>query len=477
MIILNYEIIFDQKNIIINANKLNYIKTIDNIKDNNFEFGYFSVVNNYIYYKNSNNNLRNTSYLTDTTLRYKIETPLELIKDISFCKNYGLASHNMYFFKDKQEKIKAIGGQHFGIVSYQDDIKINNNYYKEYHSTISFIDATSYNLSIPGYHAIYNHTQPCPYYANGLHLFAEINNNLVCLNNNLPIISGVHPGRYDAYYGYTNNLTLESSRNGLTVYDSLGSIIYNKEKDLYYLYHRANIGYSRRSIQYTTSKNLLEWSEFNIVNFGSEHEYFECNMYYSNFFNVPNTNIYLAILPYIKRVASCYNFVDSKEEYRLYYSYDCINYKYVGNIHENINIKTLEDNYLSTNLPYYFNNNMYFYIFNNRCNLDVYTMEKNRYMFITNKTIDESFFKIKLENILDKKIKINLIVDIDGYLYAELLDQNKNPIKNFTFNNFDCVFNSDRLDLIISWNNNNCIPDNCIYISFKFKNAKIYSIE
>jgi len=461
-IILTPDILFDKINITYKTNNLEKVKTIKY----NSDFGYLSVVNNYIY-------LKKMKEKSETTSRLKIINPLELVEDIEYEKKHGIASHNMYFFKDKQNKVKAIGGQHYGIC-YYDDIKKNSDY-NDYHSKISFINARQYNITMVGCNAIYNNTQPCPYYANGLHLFAEVNNDLVCLNNGLPVISGVHPGRYDGHYGYTNNSTLESCRNGLSVYDSLGSVIYNKEKDLYFLYHRANIGTGRRSIQYSTSKNLLEWSEFNIVNFGPDHDYFGCNMYYSNFFNIPNTNIYLGIIPYIKRVSSDYNSLDTKEEYRLYYSYDCINYKYVGNIHENINIKTLEDFRFATNLPYYFDKKMYFYIFYNY-NLDIYTMKQNRYMCATNETINESFFKIKLENKLEE-IKINLIVDIDGYLYAELLDENKNPIQNFTFNDCNKISEIDRLDHIASWGNNSLVPNTCIYISFKFKNAKIYSIE
>jgi hypothetical protein len=465
MIILTSENIIDSKNIKIIAEKINYSKTI-NI---NKELHYLSLNNNYIYCKTINTDIIPNN---EKTIRFNISNPLEPIEDISFGKSYGVASHNMYFFKDKQGKTKAIGGQHYGIGNYEDDIRKNNNY-DEYHKSISFINARPYQITMSGCHAIYNHNQSCPYYANGLHLFAEVNNDLVCLNNNLPIISGVHPGRYDGHYGHTNNSTLESCRNGLSVYDSLGSIVYNKEKDLYFMYHRANIGTGRRSIQYSTSKNLLEWGEFNIVNFGQDHDHFGCNMYYSNFFNIPDTNIYLGIIPYIKRVSSEYNSVDTKEEYRLYYSYNCVNYKYVGNVHENNEIKSLENNYLITNLSYYFDNKMFFYIFN-QGNFNIYTMKKNRYMYVTNELFNESYFKIKLEN--NKEIKLNINVESNGYLQLELLDENKNPIEEFTFNDFNKIIEIDSIDYIINWNNKTIIPNNSVYISFKFINARIYSI-
>jgi hypothetical protein len=73
-----------------------------------------------------------------------------------------------------------------------------------------------------GCDTIYNNNIPCPYYANGLHLFTLNNNVFECYNAKLPIISGVNPGRYDGHYGTTNNNDISLSRNGLTVFDSLG---------------------------------------------------------------------------------------------------------------------------------------------------------------------------------------------------------------------------------------------------------------
>ena len=104
----------------------------------------------------------------------------------------------------------------------------------------------------------------------------------------------------NGHYGYTDNKYIENCRNGLTVYDSLGSIIYNDEKELYFLYHRANIGTGRRTIQYSTSPDLINWSEYNLVNFGDNYNYFNSNIYISNFFKLGDC--YMAILPYVKRI-------------------------------------------------------------------------------------------------------------------------------------------------------------------------------
>ena len=76
-----------------------------------------------------------------------------------------------------------------------------------------------------------------------------------------------------------------------------------------------------------------------MVNFDSNYNCFDSNIYYSNFYKIHN--IYIAILPYIKRVNSNYNSIDNNLYYNLYYSYDCINYFLVGPILVK-NIKKLE---------------------------------------------------------------------------------------------------------------------------------------
>lgn len=467
---ITIEKIFNSSNTIIKSNILKLNKSINLDK----KIGYLSICENYIYCKTiDKSNI-------EKTIRYDISDPLNPLKDNEFLIDYQIASHNMYFFKDKNNIIKSIGGQHLSQDSYKDIVN-NQEYqkYEEYHKNITFIYGKPFNITMSGCDYIYNHALPCPYYANGLHLFElEKNNNLKCLNNDLPILSGIHPGRYDGHYGYTNNKDLNSCRNGLTVYDSMGSVIYNKETDLYFLYHRANIGTGRRSIQYTTSKDLLEWSEYNIVNFNDDHDYFSCNMYYSNFFNIPNTNIYLAILPYIKRISNEYNSIDKYEYYKLYYSYDCINYKFIGNIHINNSILTLEDNSCSSNLPYNNNNNnMYFYIANSLNNiLDIYTMEFNRYFYITNNKNEEGLFNIKLNN-YNENLILNVEVELNGYILIELYNQNNLIIEGYSFNDCKNITNINIFSYKVEWNTINKIPYDIQYLKIKILNAKIYSIE
>ena len=461
--------IFNSINTIICPIQLHLEKSIK--LDNNIT--YMSIVDNYIYCRIPNNDYELNHY-EDLTSRINIINPLELYFDNDFKINIEVASHNMYFFKDKENNIKSIGGQGQGICSL-DKFK-NNILYDNYHSKYPFIDSKPYNIRMGGYHKIYNPNIPCPYYANGLHLFCKNNKDeLFCLNDNLPIISGIHPGRYDGHYGYSDNKTISRCRNGLTVYDSLGSIIYNDEKELYFLYHRANIGTGRRTIQYSTSPDLINWSEYNLVNFGDNYNYFNSNIYISNFFKLGDC--YIAILPYVKRINNAYDSMDNKQYNVLFYSYDCIHYHMIGPILINNDITSIECLLMATNKPYIHNNKMYFYFSNkiNNC-MNIYSSKLDRFCYITNKSDSECTFQIKLTKFNKNKLVINLQVSDMGYVLIQLHDKDNNILTGYEFDSFDKISIVDSLDYVVSWNNNSIISYDDIIISFKLYNARLYNI-
>ena len=182
--IILLDFISSYNNIIIKSNKFNYIKTI---KNQYTDFRYLSLCDNYIYAKKYNSNLE----YYDTTVRLNIKDPLNPELDKDFYIEYGIGSHNMYFFKTKTNNIKSIGGMHFGYDWYNymknKDAYVYNKY-KKYNDNISFIDGKKYGVIASNLKYMYNCVEPCPYYANGLHLFSLNKNILKCENNNLPII-------------------------------------------------------------------------------------------------------------------------------------------------------------------------------------------------------------------------------------------------------------------------------------------------
>jgi len=288
----------------------NYLEILDNVIFNSCNFvqekkiktghkiGYMSILDNFLYFRTPSSGIQMDC---EKTKRYDISDPLNPVISNDFeVKNY-VASHNLYFFKDKQNNIKCIGGQHRGIRNIQ---VINpNKFFPEYHKSTplvnSYINFTS-SVMKSYFMKIYDSSKPCPYYANGLHLFELKDNKTICLNNNMPILNGLNEGRCDGFYGPYDieRKSLQKSYGGISVFDSMASVVYDKENDMYFLYQRANLLPGCRSIQYCTSKDLLKWSPFKLISFGPNFDYFQTNVYYSNFFKVDDTNFTVGILPF-----------------------------------------------------------------------------------------------------------------------------------------------------------------------------------
>ena len=451
----------------IKESKLSFLKSIDTYKN----IIYLNRVDNNIYFKYINK--IGIKPDNETVSIINISDPKNPIFVTDFDLNKSIACHNLYFFKNKDNKINAIGGQHLGKANF-DEFK-NNKKYDEYHKHIEYINSKKYGIKMSGYEYIYDNNKICPYYANGLHLFELDDKDLKCCNNNLPIISGIHEGRHDGHYGNCDNKNLSSSEGGLTVYDSLGSIVFNSEEKIYYLYHRANIGTGRRYIQYSTSSDLINWSAFNIINLLVD-DIFNYNIYYSNFFKYKN--IYLAILPITKRNihSSHYDSSDGILNLNLYYSFDCKIYNLIGStitkelIHNNI-----ETFYLCTNEPMLYENTLYFYLQNNNTNkLEIYTLDIDRFYYISNNTNEEANFVFEKDYIYN--INMNIDVEQTGYIKIELIDTYNNIIDGYSYKDFDIITNIDSFNFIPTWNNSYKLPSIPFKICFKFLKAKIFDI-
>lgn len=197
-------------NTVLKTTELNHEKDI-NLNENIY---YLSTCDNFIYCKKMSDK---PEPLHEITIRINIDNPLEPYVDYKFEKSMGIASHNMYVFKDKNNKTNSIGGQHCSISSFE---KYNsNNGFNEYHNHYDniLIDSINFNINFKGCEKIFDHTKICPYYANGLHLFDLNGEYFEVQNNKLPIISGVHDSRYDGYYGNVIVNNLESCKDGLAV--------------------------------------------------------------------------------------------------------------------------------------------------------------------------------------------------------------------------------------------------------------------
>lgn len=483
---------FSFNNILFKANNLNY-ETKKKLKINEFCYPFILQYENknYLYYRQPTTNPSPGHEMINRCLinynpEEKDSEKINIIDDKNYILDLGIASHNFRLFNINNQLI-GLGGQ-----SLNKEIlltsKTTNTRYLEYNKkTLEnniYLNGKQNNVLFHGYQDLLNNTFPCPYFANGLHLFKfnDINNiynneninQIKIENNELPIINGIHPGRKDGHYGINNN-NFNMENNGLTVYDSNANLLYNKKTQKYYLYHRANIGTGIRYIQYTTSNDLINWSPFNLLNLTPEINKLKSNIYFGNFFKIDDINDYILILPLNKRINNSYNGTDKLIYLELYLSNDCENWNYIGNIGTHIYYK----DWMVCGEPLKINNKYYFFNLDTDYFINSYYIEKNRFSFVTSNNSSEiSNIRFKLMIFKDGYIKLNYITLENGYINCQLLDKNENIIEKYSFNDFNIInSNNNEIDKIITWNNNSDIPNNIeLYLDIKAFNFNIFAI-
>jgi len=89
---------------------------------------------------------------------------------------------------------------------------------------------------------------------------------------------------------------LSRGRRQAREFDSHLSAFYDDNRSEYILYVRANIKQGIRFIQFTTSKDLINWSPFKPI--GIKFHSAKDNYYFPNFFRHPSNTGYLGLIPY-----------------------------------------------------------------------------------------------------------------------------------------------------------------------------------
>lgn len=468
MELIHENIILSSENIMFNINELKFEKEIFVNKI----LGYSSITyyNNlyYIYYREDNNKYEKPDH--ETTKRYIIKDVFDLIDDEEFNINLGIASHNFRLF-NLNNNLYAVGGQSLGISNYNEFKSTTNNKYIEFNENNDiFINSCNYNINYLAGDKIFNPYIYCPYYANGLYLFESNNEiNFNELNNKLPIISGIKNGRHDGHYGYSN-----SSNTGISVFDSTTNLLYNDKEKKYFLYQRSNFGTGIRHIQYCTSDNLLEWSDFNLIEYNPPINLFENNIYYSNFFKLDIVNNYIGIIPVNKKINNDYNSLDEYEYFKLYYSDDCAKWNYIGILDKHLYYKL----WMIIGTPILFDNNYYFYFYDiDNKSIIIKSLEKNRFSYA--KSIENQLAKILFKPIFIKNNEIIInFKTYNGFIKLQLLNSNKEVIDNYSFDNFDTIYeNRNSFGFKVSWNKNTHINvDNEVYIELNGINFELFSI-
>lgn len=466
MELLNENIVENSENIIFIMSELKLEKEIF---INKYISCSFLLKYNNIYYIYYREDVKNPQPEHQLTKRFIINNVFDIRDDGTFSLNLGIASHNFRLF-DINNNIYGIGGQSLGIENYNEFKNTTNTKYIEFNEKNDiFINSHDYGINYLAGHKFFDPSIYCPYYANGLYLFDFNNDILTELNNKLPIVSGIKNGRHDGHYGTSN-----SSNSGISVFDSTTNLLYNEKEKKYFLYQRSNFGTGIRHIQYCTSPDLVGWSDFNLIEYNPPINLFENNIYYGNFFKLDGVNNYIGIIPFNKKINDNYDGLDNYEYFNLYYSNDCIKWNYIGILDKHLYYKL----WMVNGEPILFNNNYYFYFYDTiKDSIIIKSLEKNRFSYA--KSIEN-----KLANILFKPtfIKNNKIIinfkTHNGFIKIQLLDINKKVINNYSFDNFDIIYDArNEFNFPVSWNNdkNINIKDE-IHIEISGINFEIFSI-
>ena len=214
-------------------------------------------------------------------LPHKHETYVMDLKqrDIKRVIESSSACHNFAPFKTKDGKLMAIGGM--------DNWKANTSWrsissfkefkekFKNYFKT-EFIKGEADYLEFQKLIKIRRELNHC----DGLYLFHSHNG--VSFDEVQRIITTDHPGFLSARkWGKS------------TEFDTYISCVYDEKTGKYFLYIRANVAQGSRFIQYSTSDDLINWSEFNLINMG----YNLNENYYSPVIEKYN-NSFIGMIPY-----------------------------------------------------------------------------------------------------------------------------------------------------------------------------------
>jgi hypothetical protein len=216
------------------------------------------------------------------------------------------------------------------------------------------------------------------------------------------------------------------------------------------------------------SKYLTKWSKWYLLKINPMKDYFKTNFYINNFFKIKNVDNYIGILQFnIPKKSNGY--------FELYYSYDCVNWDFIGNIGNFIYHKE----WIVLGEPLLLNNKYYFFIVDEVVKplINVYSIEKNRFSFITNQNVNaNSTILLKPALIKNNQLIINFKTYESGFIKIQLLDISKNILLNF--DNFDTITeNKNEFDYIVSWNNNTIIDYNeLVYIEIIGHKFKLFSI-
>ena len=217
------------------------------------------------------------------------------------------ATHNFSPFYGRNKKLYGIGGvDNWKFDKSFHDIKNYNDFKKVYEE--KFQRDSSKEVFEHNEHRRLLSNKKILKHVRGLYLFESENGIRWKEVQSDPIITTRNEGFIDAIKNFGKG----------SEFDGHVNCVYDAETDLYFIYLRANVNIGFRYIQYATSKDLINWSKFQLINIET-YDGTKDNYYIPSFFKYKKK--FVGLIPYFDK---------EKCSIRIMSSADGINFKIHG---------------------------------------------------------------------------------------------------------------------------------------------------
>jgi hypothetical protein len=428
---------------------------------------YFNIIRNnegkiQMYYRSAPKNINNmfckyapftqfTAYAeSDDGITFN-KPDLTIHKYMKFSQNNiilkeGMASTNFIVFYDNNvQKYRGIGGGHNDYIS----LKKNGNHLPECVKNSKYIEKSMGIFTNPLDPSVEHSCR-----VNGLYLWESDDGINWTIQSKKPFINGFHEGGCDRPV---------NGKVGISPFDGLPSILYDDKRQEYRLYVRGNPKPDIRHIQYTTSKDFVNWKPLKFINITPEFNYSKDNYYYPCIKKYPNSNQYIALFPYYD--------INNKYKFSTYlaFSNNGIDWTRLNKVIDKEYVNSVDGIILSND-----NTEMYIYLQENymdihrkvpRNNVRRYSIRMDGFTSITSGKLKGTFLTKKMK-LCD--FNLNFQVYHDGYIHIKVLNRHRDIIEEHNVMEFDKL--SYHINIHDSFHNNNG------YLEFHIYKAHIYSI-
>jgi len=294
---------------------------------------------------------------------------------------------------------------------------------------------------------------------------------------------------------YISNINMQGKINndvysGIAINDTLISLFYDESKKDYIMYTRANVSKQTRHIQYSTSKDLVNWEEAKLIRITPEFDFKHSNYYIPSIYKYPDSELYISLYSYHYR--------NDKHitESILMFSRDRVNWVHSHPVrrylHSDKNNKTKNGIFVDDTMKFVYEeypqtiselilseDDMFFFtVVKSKLGATSYKTQRillRKNGFTSLYTDRSAFVLTQPLEVIDNKILINYRCKRKGFIRIELLGEDLLPITGYEDDKFD-ILTQDEIDTPLSWNGNKDINAKIVRLRITMEKAEIFSI-